>query len=346
MCAFHNAGMAETSVEVVSVGQCAVRVVSLGSQTGLRELRGTMMEVMLWLEQHADKHAVISVAQGRMQSARITAEIEAVRKITTPAIRKRLHAGALPAPPADPCTGLDDWLHTPELAAAIRRNQRAKQSPARPAFPQVLMVLVQDLLGGTPVRTRQELERITDLSYPAIARVLHELGPMVDDGYRSLRLRDFPREAWDRLIATRSIWRHSQHYCVGTGLPFKPERVLRQIRNLDRKDLAIGGVIGARSYRPIDLVGIPRLDVSLHAPVGMMDLSWVSDVAPDLRPCTAGEAPHLVVHAVRRADPLFTEGSDGRIADRAEVLLDLHDLRLEEQAASFIRDALADRTHG
>ncbi len=207
------------------------------------------------------------------------------------------------------------------------------------------MALVQDLLGGEPIRTRHELQRITDLSYPAVARALGEIGDRVEDGYRALRLRDFPRDAWDRLLATRSTWRRSHAYCVGTGLPFKPERVIREIRELERQDLAFGGVIGARSYRPIDLIGIPRLDISMHAPAGMMDLSWVAGAAPELRPCKPGEMPHLVVHAVRRAESLFRTTPDGMIADRAEVLLDLQDMRLDDQAATFIREALAERTH-
>ncbi len=337
--------MAGIQRDLLQLGTTRVRVVPLGPQTGLRELRGAMLEVMLWLDQHPDMHAVVSIVRGRLQDRRITTEIAAVRRITAPAILQRLHAGVLPAPPADPCAGLEPWLRTPGLAEAISRNPWMQHGPARPAFPQVLMVLVQDLLGGTPVRTRHELERITDLSYPAVARALSEIGSLVDDGYRSLRLRDFPRDAWDRLLANRSAWRRSQHYCVGTGLPFRPERVLRQIRDLDRRDLAVGGVIGARSYRPIDLVGVSRLDISMHAPVGMMDLAWVTEVAPDLRPCVAGELPHLVVHAVRRTESLFTESNDGRIADRAEVLLDLYELRLEEQATTFIGEALAQRTH-
>jgi hypothetical protein len=338
--------MAGIKADVIQVGQRTVRVVTLGPHTGLRELRGAVLEVMLWLDQHTDLHAVMTIAIGRLTEKRIVTEIDAVSRITAPAILQRLHASVLREPPADPCAALDPWLRTPELAAAIRRNRWTHHGPARPAFPQVLMVLVQDLLGGVPVRTRHELERITDLSYLAIARALTEIGSLVDHGYRALRLRDFPRDAWDRMLANRSAWRHSQSYCVGTGLAFKPERVIRQTRELDRQDLAFGGVIAAQSYRPIDLIGIPRLDISMHAPVGMMDLSWVTEVAPELRPSTAGEAPHLVVHAVRRTDPLFTTRSEGSIADRAEVLLDLHELRLEAQAATFVQDALAERTHG
>jgi hypothetical protein len=338
--------MAGTKADLILVGQRTVRVVSLGPQTGLRELRSTLLEVMLWLDQHTDIHATVTVAVGRLLEKRIVAEIDAVRRITAPAIFQRMHACVLPHPPADPCAGLEPWLRTPEMAEAIRRNRWTQHGPARPAFPQVLMVLVQDLLGGVPVRTRHELECITDLSYPAIARALTEIGSLVDDGYRALRLRDFPRDAWDRMLANRSAWRRGQPYCVATGLPFKPERVIRQIRELNKPDLAFGGVIGARAYRPIDLIGVPRLDISMHAPVGMMDLSWVAEVAPDLRPCLAGESPHLVVHAVRRAKSLFHQAVDGNMADRAEVLLDLQDLRLDEQAAAFIHDALAERTHG
>lgn len=340
------AAMAGTKTDLIQVGQRSVRVVTLGPQTGLRELRGALLEVMLWLDQHADIHAAVTVATGRLLEKRIVTEIDAVRRITAPAILQRLHASVLPEPPADPCAGLEPWLRTPALAEAIRLNRWTQHGPARPAFPQVLMVLVQDLLGGVPVRTRHELERITDLSYPAIARALTEIGSLVDDGYRALRLRDFPRDAWERLLATRGTWRHRQAYCVGTGHPFKPERVMRNLRELNRKDLAFGGVIGARSYRPIDLVGIPRLDISMHVPVGMMDLAWVAEAAPELRACSDGEAPHLVVHAVRRADSLFHQTTGGSMADQAEVLLDLQDLRLDEQAAAFIHEALAECTNG
>lgn len=337
--------MSTDAPALITVGQHAVRVLTQGPQTGLRELRSILLEIMLWLDGHQGCHAVLVVAPGRLSANRIVAENEAVRRIMAPAIAQRLHTGVMPEQPDEACLGLEPWLRTPEMAKAIHRNRWTQHGPARPAFPQVLMALVQDLLGGEPIRTRHELQRITDLSYPAVARALGEIGDLVEDGYRALRLRDFPRDAWDRLLVTRNSWRRSQAYCVGTGLPFKPERVIRQIRELERKDLAFGGVIGARSYRPIDLIGIPRIDISMHAPVGMMDLSWVAGAAPELRPCEPGEMPHLVVHAVRRAESLFRTTPDGMIADRAEVLLDLQDMRLDDQAATFIREALAELTH-
>ena len=338
--------MVRTKADLIQVGHRLVRIVTLGPQTGLRELRGALLEVMLWLDQQTDSHAAVTISTGRLLEKRIVSEIVAVRRITAPEIVQRLHACVLPERPDDPCAGFEPWLRTPELAEAIRRNRRTQHGSVRPAFPQVLMVLVQDLLGGVPVRTRHELERITDLSYPSIARALAEFGSLLDDGYRALRLRDFPRDAWERMLANRSAWRQSQTYCVATGLPFKPERLMRRIHELDRQDLAFGGVVGARAYGQLDLVGIPRLDVSMHTPIGMMDLTWVGEVAPELRPCTSAEAPHFVVHAVRRAEALFTRSAVDSIADRAEVLLDLYELRLVEQANTFIHDSLAESTHG
>jgi hypothetical protein len=46
----------------------------------------------------------------------------------------------------------------------------------------------------------------------------------------------------------------------------------------------------------------------------------------------------LVVHRLRRRDPRFEHADSGALfADPAEVLLDLHELRLVDQADEFVR---------
>jgi hypothetical protein len=335
--------MADAKI-IIQVGTRQVRVVTLGLPTALRELRASLLEISIWLSDKPDAHALLAIAVGRLQAERIHTEFESARRVIEAGISNRLVACVLERPLADPRDHLPAWLHGDDVLAAIQRGQRTQTGPARPAFPAVLQVMVQALLGGEQVRTRTRLGDITGLCYPAVARALEEIGDLVDDGYQQLRLRDFPREAWERLFATRRTWRRQHAYCVGTGTAFKPERILRNIQELGSNDLAVGGVVGARALGPIDLVGIPRLDVAVLAREGMMDLRWIEQVAPELRQCGPGEVPHLVAHAVRRPEPLFLKTSSGTFADRAEILLDLQDLRLDEQAATFLRESMASNT--
>jgi hypothetical protein len=48
--------------------------------------------------------------------------------------------------------------------------------------------------------------------------------------------------------------------------PRSPEVLLQRLSELNRSDIAVGGVLGARHYFPgLDLVGTPRLDLVVHS---------------------------------------------------------------------------------
>jgi hypothetical protein len=109
---------------------------------------------------------------------------------------------------------------------------------------------------------------------------------------------------------------------------------------LHRPDLAVGGVWGAKHYHPdLDLVGSPRLDISLHCPAKGVDLSFVERLDPALEKTTRrDESAALAVHIVRRAVSFFHPGEGGIVwADPVECLLDLHEARLESQAREFLK---------
>ena len=110
-------------------------------------------------------------------------------------------------------------------------------------------------------------------------------------------------------------------------------------------DLAIGGVLGARHYDPkLDLVGIPRLDLSQHSPRRRLDLGFIRSLDPALKLVEDPLEPAtVVVHAVRHAHSLFSPREGGlQWADPIECLLDLHEARLEQQATELL-DALEAR---
>jgi hypothetical protein len=100
---------------------------------------------------------------------------------------------------------------------------------------------------------------------------------------------------------------------------------------------ALGGVEAARHYMPtFDLNGLPRIDVSVTS---ADDLTWVKKIDPALAetPMSPSSAsPLLVVHRLRRPEPRFDGAAGVAFADPAEVLLDLHELRLVDQADEFV----------
>src|SRR5262249_38944435 len=110
-------------------------------------------------------------------------------------------------------------------------------------------------------------------------------------------------------------------------------------KQLSRSDIAVGGVIGARHYQPgLDLVGTPRLDLSVHSRAKNVDLGFVRELDPALKQSEdREESARVVIHVIRRAVPLFEQTDDGTLwADPVECLLDLQESRLEEQAQEFV----------
>jgi hypothetical protein len=104
--------------------------------------------------------------------------------------------------------------------------------------------------------------------------------------------------------------------------------------------VGVAGVHGALQHDPeLDLVGLPRLDLSVHSPGNVVDLGFVRRVDPALQPAIDADEPaQLVLHFVRSADPLFSEPDQGvRTADPVECLLDLFEMRLEPQALELVR---------
>ena len=117
---------------------------------------------------------------------------------------------------------------------------------------------------------------------------------------------------------------------------------------MDIKLPALGGVLAARHYHPeLDLMGLPRLDLCVHSPGRWPDVSFVRRLDPALEATPNPTEPaRLIVHFVRQAKSLFLEGPDGLAwADPVECLLDLHEARLEPQAAELV-SAFRERSQG
>jgi hypothetical protein len=184
------------------------------------------------------------------------------------------------------------------------------------------------------------LGRTSGYTYPTVAKVIDDLGGLIERGPdRSFRLRWFPQEEFTRLVALSDRARATARYGDRSGQPRSPELHLQRLENLNLPGLAIGGVLGAKHYDPdLDLVGTPRLDISLHARNQQVDLDFIEKLDPALKRINDPLEPaSVVVHTVYHADSLFVPREDGlNWADPVECLLDLYDARLDIQAGQFL----------
>jgi len=213
---------------------------------------------------------------------------------------------------------------------------------ARPDSSYVVtkILVYQWLTSDKPVTTGW-LVRTSGFSYPTIAHVLKNLGSLIERASdRRVRLRWFPKEEFIRLLDRSNRARTSARFADRSGEPRSPQSHVRRLEELHPPLLAIGGVLGAKHYfADLDIVGSPRLDLSIHCPRGHLDLDFIEKLDPALKRIEDPLEPaNVVVHAVRHANALFTPREGGLFwADPVECLLDLYDAHLEAQAAEFLR---------
>jgi hypothetical protein len=200
----------------------------------------------------------------------------------------------------------------------------------------------------SPTRDRQgfsinSLEKSTGTTYRTVIRALDSLGPVLKQySDRSVALTAFPRMAWEKFLVLADTSRSTKYYTDRSGQPRSPKSLMQRLQALPRQDIAIGGVAGAmRIYKDLDLVGLPRLDLHIHAPGSNADLSFIRKLDPALKETDVhDEKPSLAIHFLRRKESYFRIDTNQHLwADPIECLIDLLTMRMDQQALQF-RNAL------
>ena len=189
--------------------------------------------------------------------------------------------------------------------------------------------------------TTQYLMQVVGCSYPTVASAVQRLGNWVQrSSDRRIQLWGFPAEEWQRVVAGRDHVHPTIRYVDRSGQRRSPEALLDRAVDLHMGELAVGGVIAARTYYPqLDLRGTPRLDLTLHRPLkGKANLSFVERLDPALeRTESKSEPVALAVHVLGTQAAFFKTVGDGLpLADEVDCLLSLYDARLEAQAKEFL----------
>lgn len=305
-----------------------------------RNVRASLLGLAYLLAHDPDSRALLVLHESRISADRLQAETKLVEQTLRPDVAKRL---SLVVPIDDIYIGLPHDLDNDDFRswlAALVEKESQRGTKSRQSYEEVLKVMIrQKLLGGDPVTT-DWITKAVGCSYPTAAGALQRLGHMlVRRTDRKATLRMFPHDEWTRLVSIADEVRGTKRFVDRSGQPRSPQSLVRRLAQLGRNDLAIGGIEGARRYKPnIDLIGLPRLDLSLHSPKGRIDWSFVQRLDPALQETEERNAPAvLVVHLVRRQTSFFEPDNDGtQWADPVECLLDLHEARLDSQAKELL----------
>ncbi len=308
----------------------------------IRTLRTSLMQVAYPVSEDPSLHGYVVLVNSSIAVDRVKEEWNRAWSVLRPEVQERLTICLM----TDSITGIpiDPNPETQRMLAEVVESERGKEGGNRTDYAFVILKLLihQWLTSGQSV-TADWLARTAGCHYPAVARALRPLGSLVERASnRSVSLRWFPEQEFTRMVAISDRARSTVRFCDDTSQPRSVESQLRRLEKLAPPGLAIGGVLGAKHTFPaLDILGSPRLDISLHCPGKHMNLDFIKLLDPALKPVTDPLQPAtVVVHALRHHDPLFTFRQGGLAwADPVECLLDLYEANLEMQAAQF-RDHL------
>lgn len=314
---------------------------------GVRDLHATFLRMAQEVARNRRVvKAILAAWMPRPTDERIVREWKATLDLFKPAIAGRL---ALVIVRPDRTQALDGDKDVRRIGEILRAHLGRAEGPAREpkdAFFEIVKVLLNHRLRKRGPMAIGELMRRTGTSYPTVAEALRKLEKaqeLARRSNRSVELSRFPQKTWAEILARSETLRRSRFYADASGRKISPLDLHRRLA--PAKPLAVGGVQAARRWDPaFDLNGLPRLDVTVHMPQGAGDVGFVERLDPALKRVEGGsEGIVLAVHPLRREVPDFEKNPKGKVdwADPVETLLDLHELRLADQAEAMIQHLTA-----
>ena len=306
----------------------------------VRTLRDALAQTAAYLAHENSKSGYLLLVEPRLGLETITDLVEALKKALQPNVAERLKVVA--TKDEDVVLRLGS-MPSPDLEFIRRCVAESKDPGGRLPQPdkqrEVLLLILHQWITGKGPMTSRWLEFTVGCHYRTVSAAVERLGPVVQrSSDKSIALKYFPEREWKQLLVVAHKVRSTIHYADTSDQPRSPESLLQRLTKLDRSDIAVGGVIGAKHYAPdLDIVGTPRLDLCVHAPGDRIDLDFVKRLDPALERTRDPHRPaQLALHFIRRKEPLFhRSGTDLPTPDPVECLLELYMGRLDQQAAEF-----------
>jgi hypothetical protein len=313
---------------------------TLQATAAARILRAELMAMATAIARHPGRTATLRLVRSRISEERLEEEWRAAADALRPAVLSRLSLHVVFPNGRSRVFGVSRGV-PPEVKAGNEATRAGGiRLPPRDLSFAVEKLLVWAWLTRRGPLTRKWLERAAGCSYPTVASVVKRLGSAVHrHPDRRIELTHVPREEWARLFAFSGEARSVMRFADRSGQPDPPAVLLRRLGNVGPEGVAVGGVAGARDHHPeLDLVGLPRVDLSVHAPTRDVEIGFVARLDSALKQVEdPAEPAQLVLHFVRHEDPLFTINPGGLPwADPVECLFDLNEAGLEPQAVEFL----------
>lgn len=200
---------------------------------------------------------------------------------------------------------------------------------------EILRVLMLRWLKRLGPTTLTELGDDAGYTYKPVRLAVDKLRLNLFKGSGGYEFKSFPKAAWTKLVMEATTVRETKWFHVDGDQPRSPAAMLDRFYKLSAETtnhVGMGGVTGARGYSDIDLIGLPRLDFTVHCANDEPDLGFLKKLDPALKltPESSGKCS-VAIHLLRRPNAFF----DDRLADPVECLLDLHEMRLDQQAREF-----------
>lgn len=314
------------------------------AQRGLRQLKAQLLDLAIAVEQNPSYEGLLVLDTPHVTSERIDEVWHSIMGVLEARIRARLRLAirtakgeyrGLPTTPTP-----QDARDLDELIERFSKKWAAYKRPAGARYDILHVLLVSWFRRKGPLAIKSICE-ISGYSYPTVAKALsqHE-SRLTRHSDRSVELRSFPREEWARFVSNSKELRESRYYTDRSRRPRPAEKLLEKLEKRGSLGLSVGGVLGSRHYVPgLDLVGTPRLDITISNVSVLSTDSIARRADPALEPAEHGDPVSLAIHRGRLATTVFEQEQQDRVwADEVECLLDLHDARLEPQAQEFVEN--------
>ena len=317
----------------------------------VRNFHANALQVAFYLDRRPTiRLGCLVIDRDRMSKDRVVEEWDQIRRVLRPDVGGRMavvaigHDGVHVDPPDPRLIRIGQLLKPHAEANGSETHPLTLSVPRRGALEEVLRVLLVRLLRRAgPIRLGDLADRIgySRVTTLVAIRLLSARKALNRVPNRPVELARFPTDQWNELVARERNQPGGWRFVDTAGQPPNLDRLLARIVTQPVPGLALGGVSAARHWCPeLDLNGTPRLDFVLHAPDGTADLAFVRRADPALKLVAVDEAqtPLVVVHPIRRTDPLFEHGPAGGlpVADPVETALHLEGLRLPAQAKQVL----------
>lgn len=305
----------------------------------IRDLRAELIAFAYLAQKNQEACFLLALIDSRVSASRLFEEVSLFESIIAPHIRGRIHVAKCDR--FGHFEGLPSFIPR-ELVQRELENYRPVESKRSAGVGKynVQNILLLNWLNGLGPQTIKSIGEEAGTSYPTTAAGINTLeaqGMLYVEKDRSVSLRYFPTEQWRKWIASGFTHRKSARFIDRSTQPRPPSSLIKRLQQLNRDDIAISGIEGAREHYPdLDLSGALRLDLVLHGS-HKSDLSFVQKLDPALQ--LADNPYHqadLVIHFLDRPATHFERYGELLIADPLECLADLYDLKLDQQADQML----------